>query len=872
MRQVVFVVGEPGIGKTGVVEAFLERVAVDPRVWIAHGQCVETYGTPEPYRPMLDALGRLCGESGGDRLVTVLRKRAPTWLAQMPWLLERADRDALQQELLGATRERMLRELAEALEVLTVEAPLVLVLEDLHWSDTATVDLVSFLAQRRERARLLLIGTSRPVDGLAREHPLEQVRLGLRARGRGQELSLDLLSEAAVGDYLRERFAGHAFPSDLARVIGRRTEGNPLFIVNVVDDLVARELIVMGDGRWELRAAPDAVDVGVPESLRHMIEWRIGQLDDDQRRVLAVGSVAGMEFSAASVAAALGSTPADVETWCDELVRRHLFIRSVGTGEWPDRTVALRYRFVHALHQNALYHGIPTERRRELHRLIAEREELGHGDRAREIAATLAAHFEQAGVDRQAVRYLSAAAETAARRNANTEAAGYLRRALALAEQLPDAEHVAARLALLEQLGHVRRAMGDMRAAVNGFEALALAARKHDRPDDEARALVELGGALSWIDRDRSLAAIEQALALVPRLADETLRAHVRGYGGCQRILLRGWREEDAEACRLAVDATRRSGERRLLSLHLSRYAHLRNYQADYRDACRIAVEGLGLAQEVSDAHHYMTCQFHRGWALLHLGEWRELRDVLHDGLQMADRNGHRLWVRGFRFQTAWLLTLVGNFAQARALCEQERPPGEEVQTDQLLGAIVLGFAQLGLKRLAAALRAFEEVTAQSTLMRSILQMPLRLGLAQHWLAQRHLDHAREELQELCRLGALSGERTYLALGRLGLAEIALVQRDLSTAERELSAALHAVDGREAPLAAWRVYATAARLEVARGRPAKANAYWTQSASVLDRLAASLKDDAALHRAFLAQPAVRTVRRKAGFTEPPSPA
>jgi DNA-binding winged helix-turn-helix (wHTH) protein len=93
IRQIVFVTGEPGIGKTGVVEAFLERVTADPRVWMAHRQCVETYGTREPYLPMLDALGRLCRESGADWLVTLLSRHAPTWLVQMPWLLDPADQD-----------------------------------------------------------------------------------------------------------------------------------------------------------------------------------------------------------------------------------------------------------------------------------------------------------------------------------------------------------------------------------------------------------------------------------------------------------------------------------------------------------------------------------------------------------------------------------------------------------------------------------------------------------------------------------------------------------------------------------------------------------------------------------------------------------
>ena len=870
-RQTVFVTGEPGIGKTGVVEAFLERVTADPRVWIAHGQCVETYGTPEPHLPMLDALGRLSREAGRDWLVALLGKHAPTWLAQMPWLLDSAERDALERDLLGATRERMLREMAEAVEALTAEAPLVLALEDLHWSDTATVDLLSLLARRQEPARLLLIGTYRPVDVLVSQHPLENVKLDLQARGRCQELPLEPLDSTAVADYLRERFAGHAFPSELARVINRRTEGNPLFMVSLVEDLVARARIVMGDGRWELHAKLEEVEVGVPENLRQMLERRIGQLEEEERRVLAAGSVAGMEFSAASVAAALQRPPAEVEECCDRLTRRRLFIRSLGVGEWPDRTVASRYRFVHAMYRNALYQGISPARRREFHQSIGEREEMGYGDRAREIAAELAAHFEQAGADRRAVRYLTDAAHTATRRNANTEAAGYVGRALELAERLPDAERVAARLALLEQLGHIRRSMGDGRAAVEGFEALARYAREQGCHDDEARALLELSGALSWIDRDRSLAAVEQALAIAPRLSDEALQAHVRGYGGCQRILLRGWRDADAEACRLAIDAVRRAGERELLSLHLARYAHLRSYQADYRAACRFAEEGLGLAREVSDAYHYMTCQFHRGWALLHLGEWRELRGVLRDGLQMAERNGHRRWARGFQFQTAWLLTHVGNFASARALCEQERPPGEEIQMDRLLGAIVLGFANLGLKKHAGALRAFQEVTAQSTLMRSILQMPLSLGLGQYWLASRQFGRAREQLEELCRLATTSGERTYVALGHQGLAEAALAQRDVHAAERELSEALHAVRGYEVPLAEWRVYAIAARIERARGRRVKADAYWARSAAVLDRLAASLADDIDLHRSFLAQAAVREVRREAGFTRPPAP-
>lgn len=146
-RQVIFLTGEPGIGKTAVLEAFAADIADDPQVRIVWGQCVEHYGAGEAYMPVLEALGQLCKGTDGSRIAALLRQRAPTWLVQMPWLLSPADRVALQHELSGATRERMLREFVEALDAVTAEVLLVLVFEDLHWSDHSTLDLLAVLAR-----------------------------------------------------------------------------------------------------------------------------------------------------------------------------------------------------------------------------------------------------------------------------------------------------------------------------------------------------------------------------------------------------------------------------------------------------------------------------------------------------------------------------------------------------------------------------------------------------------------------------------------------------------------------------------------------------------------------------------------------------
>ena len=241
-RQIVFVTGEAGIGKTALVDTFARSIASDRRIRIGRGQCLEQYGTGEAYLPVLEAIGRLCREQA--HVVDVLRAHAPMWLLQMPSLVSASDRELLNRGVSGATRERMLREMGEALEALTAEMPLVLILEDLHWSDYSTLDLISYLARQRQPAHLMLIGTYRTVELIVSGHPLKAVKQELLAKQQCEELPLEYLNEEAVGKYLAIRFPDNRFPAGLARLIHERTEGNPLFMVNAVDFLVTEGLIV----------------------------------------------------------------------------------------------------------------------------------------------------------------------------------------------------------------------------------------------------------------------------------------------------------------------------------------------------------------------------------------------------------------------------------------------------------------------------------------------------------------------------------------------------------------------------------------------------------------------------------------------------
>ena len=235
LRQLVFVTGEAGVGKTTLVEAFVAALGTSGPLWIGRGQCVEHYGAGEAYLPILEALGRLCRGPGGQDLVAFLGQHAPTWLVQMPGLVRPTDLKMLHRRSAGATRERMLRELAEALDLLTARQPLVLVLEDLHWSDPSTLDLLAALARRPEPARLLLLGTYRPPEVRRRAHPLPSVQQELQLHGHCVELPLTLLPEAAIAAYLARCVPGLAQVDRLARLVHQRTEGNPLFMVALVE-------------------------------------------------------------------------------------------------------------------------------------------------------------------------------------------------------------------------------------------------------------------------------------------------------------------------------------------------------------------------------------------------------------------------------------------------------------------------------------------------------------------------------------------------------------------------------------------------------------------------------------------------------------
>jgi DNA-binding winged helix-turn-helix (wHTH) protein/tetratricopeptide (TPR) repeat protein len=441
-RQTVFLTGEPGMGKTTIVNAFVEALERAGDVWLGRGQCIEHYGVSEAYLPVLEALGRLCREPGGAALLPVLEQHAPTWLVQMPSLLSATAFATVQRRVLGATQERMVRELAEAVEVLTVSRPLVLVLEDLHWSDYATLDLMAYLARRTGSARLLLLGTYRPGEVLLRGHPLQTVKQELVLHRQAVELPLDLLTTTEVAQYVALRGAGGAdLPAAalrLAQLLSQRTDGHPLFLVQVVEHLLQRGVLGDGAGPWQVPPEALTAAMEIPTSVRDLIQLQFERLSPEEQRVLEAASVAGSACTAAAVAAGLDLALEAVEERCTGLAQRHQFLAASGIETWPDGTVTERYSWQHAVHQEVVYTRVPEGRRLRLHRRIGVCEETGYGAQAHEHAAELAVHFVRGQDTPRAVQYLQQAAENAARRHAHQEVMALVRQGLALLATLPE--------------------------------------------------------------------------------------------------------------------------------------------------------------------------------------------------------------------------------------------------------------------------------------------------------------------------------------------------------------------------------------------------------------------------------------------------
>jgi DNA-binding winged helix-turn-helix (wHTH) protein/tetratricopeptide (TPR) repeat protein len=509
-RIVFWIAGEPGIGKTTLIDRFVAQLGDIP---CARGHCVQHYGSGEPYHPVLEALAELC--RADTEVPSLLRAVAPTWLLQLPWLNTAEQREALLRELVGVNLERMLREMGEFLDRYTERRPLLLVTEDLHWGDRATIQLIDYLARRRSRGSLMWLSSFRLAEVVAMDHPLNALRHELHLHGLCKEIVLDSFSEAEVAAYVAARSPSMGSDESFVQALHERTEGVPLFVASVTSDVAAHSA---QDG---IASAALLANSPVPENLLAIIDHYLAKLGDERRLLLSAAAVYGFAFRIDTLAHVLERDALWVADACDQLLREQLWLvasRARDQGTSPERP----YSFRHALFRQVLYDRLAPSARAELHRKVGAALEQERGMGSAVAASELAMHFDRGRAPLAALRYYAEAAQAALLHVSPAECMSLTDRAFSLLSQAP--------------LGVERTSLEIELATLRGVSAFHLLGA-----GDEARSAYQRGSSL---------------LADVPRHAMRGLLLHGLGF-------LHNLRAEYAEALAIAdrADALTEAGD-----------------------------------------------------------------------------------------------------------------------------------------------------------------------------------------------------------------------------------------------------------------------------------------------------------------------
>jgi len=437
--QFVLLAGEPGIGKTTLVKLFLDRISKSHDSHVIQGQCVIHYGQQEAYGPVLEAITTFFRDHNNTGFMKAMEQSAPGWLLQLPDMLDAMQLERIKQRTEDMAPERMKREFCQLVSVLAEKKPLVIVIEDLHWADITTIDLLAFIAEH-DKLPLMILGSYRPADAVIYSQSLRDTAKELKGRGLCQELMLASLAETDLAKYLAGRLNGEV-SDDLIAGLYPRTGGNPLFMVKLVEEMIRTQALVCHDGLWGVDNQARVLEIDVPESLQSLILRCLEALPPVHKALLEVASVVGWEFSAAAMTDPLDKTIEEIESACANISADSQFIEAGDLLTWPDGTLTGSFLFHHHLYLEVIYRQISTARRARIHRKVGKRLEKAWGGDSREIAVVLAEHFERGGDPAKAAQYRRMAGERALELHAYHEATHHLRAALEAfdrARSLPD--------------------------------------------------------------------------------------------------------------------------------------------------------------------------------------------------------------------------------------------------------------------------------------------------------------------------------------------------------------------------------------------------------------------------------------------------
>jgi adenylate cyclase len=941
---VVFITGGAGQGKTALLGEFARRaMAAHPDLLVAKGNCNAYAGVGDPYLPFRDVMAMLSGDVQGrwaagaisrdharrlwnalpltiDALLTQGVSLIGTLLAGEALLSraaaivpDRADWLARLQALAGRARTGLVdleqsflfEQYTNVLRLLADQHPLLVILDDIQWADSASIGLLFHLGRRLAGAgsRLLIacayrpeeVALGRPATSLAPQqterHPLEKALREFKRTFGDAWVDLDRADQAqgrrfvdAILDTECNRLG-----EDFRSALFHHTEGHPLFTVELLQAMQERgELEQDDEGCW---VAGTRLDWELlPARVEAVIEGRIDRLEPELSQILTVASVEGEVFTAQVVAQVqkMAARPL-LRQLSEDLERQHRLVRE--QSELPDgQGRMIRYRFTHILFQDYVYRRLSRGERRLLHGEVAAALETLYDGQGDEIALQLAHHYFKADDYGQACQYFTRAAEHAARVHAHDQAITHYTQAIELAER------VSLDLASLARL-HRRRGLtcetlGEFELARADHETVLQIARAAGERHAEWRALLDLGKLWASRDYNQTHDCFERALELARRLDDPAVLASSLNWIG-------NWHTnaEELPAARdyhrEALEIFERLGDRRGLATTLDLLGIASLLSADFIAAGGYYDRAIALFRELDDRPNLassLTGRGHAGgtayaslaavswgtpdeavrdfeeairitqdigspageaWALWSLGilhrvqgRFGQALEVIQRSFDIASEIGHREWIVGSRSNLGELYVELLAPEEARPQLEQALVLAKELRSQHWIHHLTgaLARAYRLLDDLAGAQTCLDTVIAPQTAMDTMHKRYFWAIRAELALAQGDPTLALDIVDRLIATApGMSPGRVITFLWKLRGEALAAVG-DLDEASALLSAAIENARATGERSLLWRVHASLGRLHHTMDRQAPAEQEFSVARELIQELAATIPD------------------------------
>ena len=820
---------------------------------------------------MLEALGALLQGRARERFGPVLAKRAPTWLIQFPSLVKAEQRESLQQEIQGTTRERMVREICEALEAITAQTPLVVILEDLHWADASTLDLLSAFARRREPAKVLLLGSFRPADVILSQSPLKALKQDLLVRHLCHEITVERLEESDVAEYLMKVFSESGFPAGLAKLLHRHCGRECSVHGCWCRDLVKKGLIAQPRGIWALSAPLEDIDPGVPDTLQQMLDIQIEQLSAEEQSVLEGASVAGERFSVWAVAVMLKTSADSIES----SLRKNCRQAAVLTVRWdPQRSKrssigALRIQAcpLPASSLSASFEREPDQTSPQLRRAAHDDlfcRKAGTGFRScaafRGRTGLRASHalFNAGCREHPEAVFLSrfhpgspAGAGTDFRTRAVTGINTRITAGIELGIQIH------------QRIGEAQFALGEMSASIESYEAAAALAAKADLRVEQVGILMQMALPVWFIEQARSQQVrgqrvLEQALQVSRSLEDPLLLAQTELAAACFRLLYDSWRSEDLETC-VHAEQTIRSLAGPTAPLHVY-HLYVQALKGESLQALKAAE---AMIDNATGPIAYIIAYGAKGLGLTSLGRFGEMLQALRRERELGRKNESEAWI--WVLGEAWFRLLCFDFAGVHRVAEITMSSDVESHAIwcRTAARIAAGYQEIAQGNHEKACELFAQVRDYHITPKFFLhwhwRMRAALGATEARLSAGDIPNARREANEFLESALSVTDPNLRAFAWEINSRVARAEGNWLTARAHIEKALVVLDKFEIPVSGWQVHRTAGDLCEDEGDHAKASEHRALAQELIMKIADSFEPGEPLRASFLAVPPIRRI-------------